>query len=253
MSLPFLQQEQGVLHSELWPGLTLSRGERHLRLRSPVRLQGLSSAVHGGGRIRLDQAVNIYVDRTYQCDDPVRDIRLLLEQWQYPVEDTAALLTAVNLGHASIMEAEADGAVLFCCATGGATNAARAGSSRTTFAAAEPFVKPGTINIMLFIDGQMTEGAMVNVIQTAVEAKTAALLDLNVADPDNGLQATGTTTDAIVLGVSQKPEAEVLHRYAGTATELGAAIGRLVYGTVRESLEQGRAMASARLSPSNNL
>ncbi|PZT55467.1 adenosylcobinamide amidohydrolase [Paenibacillus silvae] len=99
---------------------------------------------------------------------------------------------------------------------------------------------PGTINIMLWLNGQMTPGAMVNAIQTAVEAKAAALADAGIKDSENGLTATGTTTDAIVLAVRQtKHESQPLHTYAGTATALGAAIGRLVYDTVTESLQAG--------------
>ncbi|WP_427181516.1 adenosylcobinamide amidohydrolase [Paenibacillus sp. TC-CSREp1] len=99
---------------------------------------------------------------------------------------------------------------------------------------------PGTINIMLWFNGQITPGAMVNAIQTAVEAKAAALADAGIMDSENGLTATGTTTDAIVLAVRQtEHESQPLHTYAGTATALGAAIGRLVYDTVTESLQAG--------------
>ncbi|MBB6024052.1 YD repeat-containing protein [Paenibacillus sp. JGP012] len=99
---------------------------------------------------------------------------------------------------------------------------------------------PGTINIMLWLNGQMTPGAMVNAIQTAVEAKAAALADAGIKDSENGQTATGTTTDAIVLAVRRtKHESQPLHTYAGTATALGAAIGRLVYDTVTESLQAG--------------
>ncbi|MOA68157.1 Adenosylcobinamide amidohydrolase [compost metagenome] len=48
--------------------------------------------------------------------------------------------------------------------------------------------------------------------------------------------ATGTTTDAVVLGVTQRADWQLVHSYAGTATDLGGAIGRLVYAAVRESL-----------------
>ena len=104
-----------------------------------------------------------------------------------------------------------------------------------------PYV-PGTINIMLWLNGRMTSGAMVNAVQTAVEAKAAALADAGVLDSENGLPATGTTTDAIVIAVGQAVEVEEpqpMITYSGTATTAGAAIGRLVYDTVTESLRAG--------------
>lgn len=93
---------------------------------------------------------------------------------------------------------------------------------------------------MLWLNGQMTPSAMVNAIQTAVEAKAAALADAGIMDSENGQTATGTTTDAIVLAIRQaEHESQPLHAYAGTATAMGAAIGRLVYDTVTESLQAG--------------
>ncbi|MNN81267.1 Adenosylcobinamide amidohydrolase [compost metagenome] len=97
--------------------------------------------------------------------------------------------------------------------------------------------RPGTINIMLGIDGLLTPAAMVNAVMTAAEAKAAALADLGITDPENGLIATGTTTDAVVLAVSGSRRYGAEHVYAGTATDLGGAIGRLVYAAVTGSLQ----------------
>ncbi|MBD7966602.1 adenosylcobinamide amidohydrolase [Paenibacillus gallinarum] len=243
MATPFLHtdsESEGLpvlSSSRRWPGMTISRYERHLLLKSPHMLDTISSSIHGGGMSRLDRAVNIYVDRHYDSNDPARDIHQLLKKWGHPAHQTAGLLTAVRLEHASIVEEEADGAVLLCCTTAGVSNGARAGSTRTVFNAG---YTPGTINIMLFIAGKLTPFALVNALQTAVEAKVAALQDLGVRDAENGRSATGTTTDAIVIGTSglaaDGTEARLTHAYAGTATRLGDSIGRLVYQSVTESL-----------------
>lgn len=232
MSTPFLDGNKAEYTSAIWPGLVLKRGDHHLLLQSPGVLDSLSSAIHGGGTTRLRRIANIYVDRFYACDHPERDVEQWLREWRYPLDTTAGLLTAVQLRHASVMEEKHDEAAVFCCATSGVSNAARAGSERTTF----PAYSPGTINIILAIDGRLTKAAMLNVVMTAVEAKAAALADLDVRDSDNGQMATGTTTDAIVLGVSQSASYPVEHRYAGTATDLGASVGRVVYETVKEGL-----------------
>ncbi|GIP29434.1 adenosylcobinamide amidohydrolase [Paenibacillus sp. J23TS9] len=232
MTTPFLDGQRTEYASEVWPGLVLKQGERHLLLQSPSMLEAMGSAVHGGGVTRLRRMTNIYVDRFYDCSDPVRDVIEWLREWRYPIDTTAGLLTAVQLRHASVMEEKNDEAAVFCCVTSGTSNAARAGSERTTF----PAYSPGTVNIMLLIDAKLTQAAMVNAVMTAVEAKAAALADLNVRDAENGQVATGTTSDAIILGVSQSAACPVEHQYAGTATHLGAMIGRAVYDAVKEGL-----------------
>ncbi len=233
MATPFLDGQQAEYASEVWPGLVLKQGERHLLLQLPAMVEAMGSAVHGGGITRLRRMANIYVDRLYDCSDPERDVIEWLREWRYPIDTTAGLLTAVQLRHASVMEEKNAEAAVFCCVTSGTSNAARAGSDRTTY----PAFSPGTVNIMLLIDAKLTQAAMINALMTAVEAKAAALADLNVRDAENGLLATGTTSDAIMLGVSQSGSYSVEHQYAGTATHLGAMIGRTVYGAVKEGLQ----------------
>lgn len=244
MEMPFKEANPGEVYaSEAWPGLKLVLGERHLMLEAPQTMDGLSSAVYGGGFGQLRRMVNIYVDRHYRCDDPARDIAELLGQWGYPSEATAGLLTAVPMRYAAVAEEQGDDFTVFCCATAGASNAARAGVQRTTFPASWT---PGTINVLLAVDGRLTPAAMVNAVMTATEAKTAALGDLGVLDAENGLAATGTTTDAVALGVSQRADWPLLHAYAGTATDLGGTVGRLVYAAVGASLRAAAAGAGAR-------
>lgn len=239
MGMPFMAARPGeVYESKVWPGLKLAYGERHLLLEAPDEMDGLSSAVFGGGAGRLRRMVNIYVDRQYRCDDPARDIAELLEQWEYPAAGTAGLLTAVPMRYAAVAEERGEDFAVVCCATAGASNAARAGVRRTTFPASW---SPGTINVLLAVDGRLTPAAMVNAVMTATEAKTAALGDLGVRDAEIGLAATGTTTDAVALGVSQRADWPLLHAYAGTATDLGGMVGRLVYAAVEASLRAAAA------------
>ncbi len=239
--LPFNPIETILAYqSKVWPGLTLELKGDHLLLEFPVEVDGLSSAVYGGGMIRLKRAVNLFVSRDYECSDPVRDMENKLREWGYPLAEAAGLMTAVPLEHAAVSEEDTGSAGIMCCVTAAAGNAARAGVKRNVLKA----YRPGTINIMLGIDGRLTPSAMVNVVMTATEAKAAALADLGITDSENGLVATGTTTDAIVLGVSQSGRYGAEHVYAGTATDLGGAIGRLVYSAVTGSLQSVQAAYS---------
>lgn len=231
MGQPF-RQGGLIYRSRLWEGvyfklLDSSRIETY----SPAMLRTLSSAVHLGGFAEANGIVNWKVPIPYDCDDPVGDVDTQFGQWGYDPSRTVGLLTAAKLTHASVVEVEGDRFKLLCCTTSGTGNAARAGLPRETFSA----YTAGTINTILLVDGQMTDAAMVNAIITASEAKAAALQDLRISDFENGNIATGTTTDAVVIGVSQNEQYEAVHAYAGTATTIGNAIGQSVYETVHEA------------------
>lgn len=230
MTQPF-RRGSLLYESSIWPGLKVQYIEDRIVARLEQPLQTLSSAVYGGGFGTADGFVNWKVPLHYNCSDPVGDVGRMLEQWDLSASATVGLLTAAKLTHASITESEGDCFNVFCMATSGTGNAARSGMSRDVF----PAYSPGTINIILFIDGGMTPSAMVNAVITATEAKTAALLDIGIKDHANGRCATGTTTDAIVIGVSQSERYGALHEYAGAATTIGNMIGRVVYETVYES------------------
>lgn len=229
MTQPF---RGGILYeSQLLRGVSLCLLEDRIETNTPDRMFALSSAVHPGGFSYSDKIINWKVPLTYQCDDPALDFVRQCEQWGCDPQRTIGLITAAKLSHASITELEGDRFKLLCCTTAGTRNAARAGLKRNTFSA----YTPGTINTIVLIDGQMTEAAMVNAIITATEAKTAALQQLGIVEKANGQPATGTTTDAFVIGVTQHAHWKAVHAYAGAATTIGCAIGEAVYETVYEA------------------
>lgn len=229
MTQPF---RSGIIYeSILLRGVSLRLLEDRIETHCPDRMYALSSAVHPGGFSYAEKIINWKVPLTYQCDDPAQDIVRLCGQWGCDHQHMIGLITAAKLTHASITELEGDRFNLLCCTTVGTRNAARAGLTRNTFSA----YKPGTINTIILIDGQMTEAAMVNAIITATEAKTAALQQLGIVERANGQSATGTTTDAIVIAVTQHAHWNAVHAYAGAATTIGCSIGEAVYETVHEA------------------
>lgn len=231
MAQPF--QTTNSYQSSIWSGLTVTYQEEHLLVTSPVPLQTVSSALWGGGlKDEAQYFVNWQVPLTYRCANPVELMREQIEKWGYPTEYTIGLQTAAYIKQASICEAQGDRFSLLCLATAGISNAARAGRLRETFSS----YQCGTINLFLFVDGKLTPAAMVNGLIIATEAKAAALQDLHIRDEEAEI-ATGTTTDALVLAVSQRDTyGEAIHQFAGAATTIGNAIGRLVYQCVVEAL-----------------
>ncbi len=231
MTQPFRGGAASYL-SPLWPELKIRFERDHLSVECGRSYQTLSNAPFRGGPVHGERFVNWKVPLNYDCTDPAEMMRQALNGWGYDPQTTVGLQTAAHLTHASFAEEEGDECRLFVCASAGTGNAARAGVLRETFSAYEP----GTVNIILLIDGQMTESAMVNAIISATEAKSAAFADLDIRDHSHGCTATGTSTDAVLVAVSQSEGYGRVHRYAGVATTIGNAIGRLVYAAVHEAV-----------------
>lgn len=214
----------------IWPGLSITHADSHLLIRSDRALQTVSSALWNGGSASATHFVNWRVPLTYRSDDPVDMVGKQLDKWGYPVDKTIGLATAAKLELGSVIEEIGDEFDMVCLATAGTGNSSRAGTRRKTFSAYQCC----TINVFIFIEGSLSPAAMINGIITATEAKAAALQDLAIHE-ESGAIATGTTTDSAVLAVSQNPQRPV-HPFAGPATTVGNAIGRLVYGAVYEAV-----------------
>ncbi|MFC6882098.1 adenosylcobinamide amidohydrolase [Actinomadura yumaensis] len=83
---------------------------------------------------------------------------------------------------------------------------------------------PGTVNIVVNVPVALTDGALVNAVVTATEAKTQALLEA-------GYPCTGTASDAVCIAVRTDGDAEP---FAGPRSEWGARIARAVHAAVYE-------------------
>lgn len=218
-------------------GLTIELHEPALLMYSNRQWQAISNAVHNGGQSAIQAAVNYRVSLDFSSDSPQDDLLRLLYDVTSAKDGldhkcTAGFMTAAKLTHATVGELSQQDFSMFVLATAGTSNAVRAGSRRQTY----PGYHAGTINIFIWLDARMSQAAIVNAIITATEAKSAALADLAVVEQANGLIATGTSTDAIFVAVSQHSAFPVEHQYAGAATELGCKLGELVYAVVHQAV-----------------
>jgi adenosylcobinamide amidohydrolase len=91
----------------------------------------------------------------------------------------------------------------------------------------------GTINIIVFIDGNPTESCMVAALITATEAKSAALRDFDVRSLYTGDSATGSITDSVTIATTGKGKQIVL---GGPASKLGKLVGYCARRAVTEAL-----------------
>ncbi len=190
----------------------------HFRATHP--LQVISSGLYGGGITYRTDIINFHVSRTYDCSKPKRDIQRRLEKLGIPLNDATALMTAARLQDAGWSEIQTRDWSILCCVTAGLSNATRVADT------AQLQDGPGTINTVVIVDGHLTVDALVSTVITTTEAKSAVLADLRIASP-GGKIATGTTTDAVVIGATQRSNSQV--EYTGLATTFGRALGEVVY------------------------
>jgi adenosylcobinamide hydrolase len=87
----------------------------------------------------------------------------------------------------------------------------------------------GTINIILVVNGILSEGAMAGAIITATEAKGLALMEM-------GYDFLGTTTDAVIIAYRKHSSPYI--EYAGSYTEFGEKITGTVVRCVKEGIRK---------------
>lgn len=196
-----------------FPYITGHQNEEAIILVSDAPLYTLSSAVVGGGFIHTRHIINRHVDKNYSGNDPASDLKNFAHQ-RGITGDFVGLLTAVWMHHVRIVSYENVSVII----TAGLGNISATGLSKPiTYSA-------GTINIIVLIDGNLSPGAMVNAVQTVTEAKVAVIAAREIHTPE-GYPATGTSTDAIVIGCTQRGE-DI--EYAGALMPVGYLIGKCV-------------------------
>ncbi|NTW49470.1 MAG: adenosylcobinamide amidohydrolase, partial [Chlorobiales bacterium] len=158
-------------------------------------------------------------------------------------ENSASLATAANMNNAAIEVETFDGLRVIAICTGGVeTNAGRAGDPATFYEKDGAFhslhnaelPQHGTINIMVVINREVSEGAMVKAISIATEAKVAALQELAVNSRYSDGLATGTGTDQIGIACSLTGNKPLTN--TGKHSKLGELIGKSVKRAVKNTL-----------------
>ena len=106
------------------------------------------------------------------------------------------------------------------------------------------YYEPGTINIILLTNMDLTNRAMTRAIITATEAKTAALLDVDIRSSYSSRlhRATGTGTDNIIVVQG----AGIQIDNAGGHTKIGELIAGAVYEAVQEAVLRQNALGLKR-------
>ncbi|MDY6906444.1 MAG: adenosylcobinamide amidohydrolase [Thermodesulfobacteriota bacterium] len=152
---------------------------------------------------------------------------------------TSLLFTGADMDNLAIGEQSyADTAVWAYVTAGVESNALRMGKDTGGF------YEPGTINIILMANRAFSRRAMTRAVITATEAKTAALLDMDIRSSraSGGYRATGTGTDNIIVVQGKGSPADK----TGGHSKIGELIARAVYEGVQSAVRRQNHLAPER-------
>ncbi len=211
----------------LFEGVQLSIDGEAVIVRSERPMKILSSAPVNGGLFLSGTIVNKHVGEGPHLDLE-EDFRRFAGS--RGLQGAVGLMTCADLSKAAVSQGsdEGEGLEVAVIVTAGAPNAASVCDGPSGR-------RPGTINTIIIVNRDLTEGCMANVIMSAAEAKCLALSSLDLRSASTHDPATGTTSDAIAVATLCDPERGAC-RYAGSATALGYLVGRNVEIATRQAL-----------------
>ena len=215
--------------------------------KSPLRI--LSSAILNGGLEEANGIINVQVsegcgkdkdDEHWNAKDFLNRKVLSLH---LPNDQVVGLMTAAKVQNVAISSKKYNETTVTVLTTAGTTVAVAAGETAASNDDSFKLEKCGTINIILLVDGNLTESCMVDALKTVTEAKTVALRELDVRSRFSGDIASGTLTDSVVVACTKKG-AEI--QFAGTFTMVGELIGKCVRETVKTAIYKQEKFVSNR-------
>lgn len=142
------------------------------------------------------------------------------------MSNALAFMTSRNVARHHFGRRRVEEVEAFCLVTVGLSNGERIGTRKSVRG------RIGTVNILACLSCPLTDGALVEALSIAVQARTAAIIETR--PPELGPAITGTGTDCIVIAA---PFTGVSLEYAGLHTAVGEAIGGAVYDAMREGAE----------------
>lgn len=216
------------------PNLKIFIDEKDIVIISKDSLECLSNAVINGGRVTSNAIINHHVSLDFEYTNLKEVLEPIKNKFKLS-DSTIGLFTAVEMKEAVLINEKVDDVDYTIILTAGLTNVISPiieGSD--LIIPNENFTnKPGTINIILLINGRLTEHAAVNLFITITEAKTL-LLNLLEIRTNDGKLVTGTSTDTIVICFTCKGQ---LIEWSGYATKFGQSIGRTIFNLLKKALK----------------
>ena len=215
----------------------IQRGKLVVRSKTPLKI--LSSTVLNGGLRDANGIINVHIPEDYDDGEIHKNaedfLRREASKLSLPQDKVVGIMTAADLQNVEVMTQKNGDVTLSVLVTAGTSFSATAGDEIASKQNSFQFKKLGTINIIVLIDGNLTESCMVNAVSTVTEAKTVALRELDIRSHFSGDLASGTVTDSVVVACTKRGSPI---KYAGTATVLGELIGKSVRESVKKAIHK---------------
>lgn len=139
------------------------------------------------------------------------------------LDDAVVLVTSRDIRRYHQHRVRVEDVHAHCLTTAGLSNSERVGMRLHM---PPPFA--GTINTLMHLSLPLTEGAMLEALSIATEARTTAVLEAGLHR--GGQHITGTGTDCIAIACPLPDDDAVRSApYAGKHTAIGEAVGAAVY------------------------
>lgn len=228
----------------LFGGLKLLLKDDVLALISETEMVTVSSAVHNGGFGKATAVLNVHVPDSYDQkllhEHPEQIISEAAKKLGLNPQSSVGMITAADVNKFSMITTSKDNLAVSAIVTAGCSLAETAGENIEVSLTA-----PGTINMIVAIDGNPTESCLLQTFITATEAKTASLRNLDVRSTYTGDHATGTITDSLTI-VSTNKGPQI--RYGGPASKLGKLVGYCTREAVKDAI-----LKSGNLNPTRSI
>ena len=227
--------------------VTVDVDKHRLIVYSEKPLEVLSSAVHNGGFTKVNKIVSIHVPEHNEenCnrneedldkelhENPENILQRALMKLDSDTDNVVGIMTHADVRNVEISNQHNQDITVCALVTAGVEVAATAGELTISKLNSLKIDTVGTINVILLVDGNLTQSCMVDAVKTIVEAKTVALRELDIRSCFSGDLASGTVTDSVVVACSNRGKPL---KYAGTATVLGELVGKAVKEALKKTL-----------------
>lgn len=202
-----------------------------VRFEKPQRILGWSITKPGFSFAKEVVWLEVHDDDLAIHIDPVDFVSAKLQSRGFT--DAAAFMTSREIRRHHVVRSRIGRVAVTCLTTVGLSNGERVGKRRRQDAAVV-----GTVNTLVHISRPLSDGAFVEAVSIATQARTAAIIETNDLRDEPAI--TGTGTDCILIAA---PDGDAPETCAGLHTDLGEAVGAAVY----EATYAGAAEWSAEL------
>lgn len=167
----------------------------------------------------------------------VEHMRLISQRLDLDPDKVSGMGTAANMECVAIESLSYEELTVTAIATGGIeTNGGRVGDPADYYQPMPKQEKPGTINIILYLNCDVPAGTLTRALVTCTEAKTAAIQELLEGSKYSNGIATGSGTDTTIIVANS--DSQLYLEGAGKHSKLGELIGKCVIKAVKRALSQ---------------